>query len=163
MPPRTSLSPRFSLVAPPPVWAERKNTTLAQLGLTARPLAKLSLLANLRYEDKDDTTPLALYNLTGLATNPANFFTNNQNSSTKLTGKLEASYRLPENTQATLGIDYASVQRSRPVSSTVISGLTALREDTGSRLSGRIGARFFPKRCMRPSATSAADAKGRTG
>ncbi len=106
------------------------NTTLAQLGLTARPLAKLSLLANLRYEDKDDTTPLALYNLTGLATNPANFFTNNQNSSTKLTGKLEASYRLPENTRATLGIDYASVQRSRPVSSTVISGLTALREDT---------------------------------
>lgn len=106
------------------------NTSLAQIGLTARPVAKLSMLANLRYEDKDDKTPLALYNLTGLATNPANFFTNDQNSSRKLTGKLEASYLLPENTRATLGIDYAEVHRNRPVSTTVISGLTALREDT---------------------------------
>ena len=106
------------------------DTSLAQIGLTARPMAKLSLLANLRYEDKNDKTPLALYNLTGLATNPANFFTNDQNSSTRLNGKLEASYRLPESTRATLGIDYASVKRGFPASTTVVSGITALREDT---------------------------------
>lgn len=106
------------------------NTSLAQIGLTARPMAKLSIFANLRYEDKDDKTPLALYNLTGVATKPANFFTNDQNSSKKLTGKLEASHLLPENTRATLGIDYAELHRDRPVSTTVINGLTALREDT---------------------------------
>ncbi len=106
------------------------NTTLAQVGLTAKPMPKLSLLANLRYEDKQDKTPLAAYNLTGLATSPANFFTNTQFSSSKLTGKAEASYQLPDNYRVTLGMDYQSVKRDRPAATTVIDGLSALREDT---------------------------------
>ncbi|MCX7176009.1 MAG: MtrB/PioB family decaheme-associated outer membrane protein [Proteobacteria bacterium] len=106
------------------------NSTLAQLGLSAKPMAKLSLLANLRYEDKEDKTPLAMYNLTGLATIPANFYTNTQFSSKKVTGKVEANYQLPNEFRAVIGIDYQSVKRDRPVNTTVIDGLSALREDT---------------------------------
>lgn len=101
------------------------NNTLAQFGLTARPMAKLSLLTNLRYEDKQDKTPIALYNLTG-----TNLYTNTQFSSKKLTGKAEASYQLPDNYRATLGVDYQQVKRDRPVNTTVIDGLSALREET---------------------------------
>ena len=106
------------------------NTTLIQTGLTAKPIDKLSLVANLRYEDKEDKTPLGAYNLTGLATNRANFYTNALFSSEKLSGKLEASYRLPSNLRAIVGVDYLAVKRDRPVSSTIIDGLSALREDT---------------------------------
>ena len=106
------------------------NATLAQFGLTARPIDKLSLLANVRYEDKDDKTPLALYNLTGLASNPASFYTNTRFSSQKLTGKAEASYALPENLRATVGVDYQKIERDRPVVTTIIDGMTGLREDT---------------------------------
>lgn len=106
------------------------NSTLAQVGLTAKPLAKLSLLANLRYENKDDKTPLGMYNLTGLATNPANFYTNTQFSSKKLNGKVEANYQVSGSYRAIFAIDYQSVKRDRPVRTTLIDGLSALREDT---------------------------------
>jgi MtrB/PioB family decaheme-associated outer membrane protein len=41
------------------------NTTLAQLGLSSRPWPRLALTAKLRFEDRDDKTPLALYNVEG--------------------------------------------------------------------------------------------------
>lgn len=99
------------------------DNELAQFGLTARPMAKLSMLANLRYEDKKDKTPIALYNGTS---------TNTPNSSKKLTGKLEASYQLPDNYRATLGVDYASMQREHPAVNTNIpaTSLSGLREKT---------------------------------
>ncbi|TRZ68510.1 MAG: MtrB/PioB family decaheme-associated outer membrane protein [Rhodocyclaceae bacterium] len=106
------------------------NSSLAQVGLTARPMTQLSLLANLRYEDKEDNTPLGMYNLTGLATNPANFYTNAQFSSKRLAGKVEANYQLTGNYRAIFGVDYQSLKRDRPVRTTVIDGLSALREDT---------------------------------
>jgi MtrB/PioB family decaheme-associated outer membrane protein len=99
------------------------DTSLAQLGLTASPVAKLSLRANLLYENKNDKTPLALYNGTN---------TNNLNSSKKLNGKVDASYQLPDNYRVTLGLDYATVNRSLPVSSaaTPTNSIAGLREDT---------------------------------
>lgn len=97
------------------------DSSLAQLGITSQPMAKLSVLANLRYEDKDDKTPLALYNGTS---------TNNQNSSKKLNAKAEASYRLPDNYRATLGVDYATVHRDLPVSTAVQPTLFGVRENT---------------------------------
>lgn len=106
------------------------NNTLAQFGLTARPMAKLSLLANVRYEDKEDKTPIASYSVTGANNLGTTTFTNNQNSSKKLNGKLEASYLLPADYRATLGMDYQSVKRDRPVSTALIDGISALREDT---------------------------------
>ncbi len=102
------------------------DSTLFQFGVTARPMTKLSMLANLRYEDKADKTPLALYN---------GAYTNDLNSSRKLNGKLEASYKLPDNYRATLGMDYATVHRDLPVPTAsvlnpAIPPLAGLREDT---------------------------------
>ena len=113
------------------------NTSLAQVGLTSRPIPKLTLNANLRYEDKKDNTPIALYNVEGPTSNPANFFTNSPNSLKKLVGKVEGSYRLPDNYRATVGVDYTSMDRSLPIATTDVAGLSALRgktEETGYRL-----------------------------
>ncbi len=102
------------------------DSTLVQLGVTASPLTKLSLLANMHYEDKADKTPLALYNGSS---------TNDLNSTRKLKGKLEASYKLMKNYRATLGMDYSTVHRDLPVSTAAlwnaaVSPLSGLREDT---------------------------------
>ncbi len=104
------------------------DTNVAQLGVTARPMTKLSVLGNLHYENKADKTPLALYNGT---------YTNDLNSSKRLTGKLEGSYQLPINLRALLGLDYETVHRDLPVSSAAINNpsatiypLSGLREDT---------------------------------
>lgn len=102
------------------------DSTLLQLGATARPMAKLTMLANLRYEDKADKTPLALYN---------GAYTNDLNSSKKTNGKVEGSYQLPDNYRATLGVDYAKVHRDLPVSTAPVynasvTSLSGLREDT---------------------------------
>ncbi|WP_325329155.1 MtrB/PioB family decaheme-associated outer membrane protein [Sulfuricella sp.] len=112
------------------------DSSLVQLGLTARPMAKLSLLANVRYEDKKDKTPIAYYNVEGVTTTPANFFTNGLTSSKRLAGKLEASYQLPDNYRATLGVNYDMLDRGTPDSTDKVAGLSALRaktEETGYR------------------------------
>jgi hypothetical protein len=57
-------------------------------------------------------------------------YTNTPTSFTKLNGKLEASYQLPDNYRATLGVDYQSMHRNAPVSSALVDGVTALRADT---------------------------------
>ncbi|OGT05600.1 MAG: hypothetical protein A2Z65_04200 [Gallionellales bacterium RIFCSPLOWO2_02_58_13] len=107
------------------------DSSIAQVGLTARPTAKLSMLANLRYEEKRDKTPLAWYDSDSSG---AVRYTNDLNSSRKVAGKLEASYQLPDNYRATVGVDYASVHRDRPVATSSISdlalALTSLREET---------------------------------
>ena len=84
----------------------RVDTTLAQMGLTARPLPKLSLRANLRYEDVNDKTPILRYFTVGLG--PASTFNgNNEPHSFRTTsGKLEASYALPMGFRLTGGLDY---------------------------------------------------------
>jgi MtrB/PioB family decaheme-associated outer membrane protein len=109
------------------------NTTLAQIGVTARPIAKLSLLGNLHYENKEDKTPVALYGVTGPNTSGVTSFSNNPHSSKKVNSKLEASYQLPDNYRATFGLDYQEVHRDRPVSTALIDGLSGLREDTRER------------------------------
>lgn len=94
-----------------------------QAGVTAKPMPKLSMLANWRYEDKQDKTPLALYN---------GSFTNALNSSTRVNGKAEASYQLPDNLRATVGLDYEYMLRGRPVDTAWLpaTSLTSLREWT---------------------------------
>lgn len=101
------------------------NSSLAQLGITARPMQKLSLLANVRYEDKEDNTPIASYIMAG-----GKPYTNFQSSSNKLFGKVEANYQFSAHYRATLGVDYQEVHRDRPVGTALIDGLSGLREDT---------------------------------
>jgi len=123
------------------------DTNLLQFGLTARPIPKLSLLANVRYEDKNDKTPDALYNVEGQAVVPATvpasfvnrFWENYHISSTKVVGKLEASYQLPASMRGTVGLDYSSNERLVPISITEdeLAGLGAMRaknRETGYRL-----------------------------
>ncbi|WP_292932642.1 MtrB/PioB family decaheme-associated outer membrane protein [Noviherbaspirillum sp.] len=127
----------------------RVDTILAQVGFTTRPIDKLSLLANVRYENKDDKTPNALYNVEATAVTPATtpasytnvgeFWNNNHVTSTKVNGKLEASYLLPANYRATIGADYASVEREvpTPAGDEIVAGLGGLRarnSETGYRL-----------------------------
>lgn len=112
----------------------RVDTTLAQFGITSRPIDKLSLLANVRYENRDDRTPLYQYNFDG-----ASRWFNNNTSSTKLASKVEASYLLPADYRVTLGTDYSSTERPVPTSILIddVGGLSALRaknSETGYRL-----------------------------
>ena len=126
------------------------DTTLIQLGLTARPIPKLSLLANVRYENKDDKTPLALYSNEAIKTSAAapailaytnvgSFWNNATTSATKVAGKLEASYQLPAELRGTIGLDYNSQEREVPTDITEdkVAGLGALRaknQESGYRL-----------------------------
>lgn len=102
------------------------DTALTQVGITARPLPKLSLLANVRYEDIKDSTPHALY---------GGSYSNATNTSQKANSKAEASYLFPESIRATLGYDFNWVKRNVPgVGSTELTipagSLTAVRETT---------------------------------
>jgi MtrB/PioB family decaheme-associated outer membrane protein len=115
------------------------DTHLLQLGLSTHPTQKLSVIANLRYEDKKDKTPQALYSVEG-----TEFFANSKYSLKKLAGKLEGSYQLPDNYRATLGADYELMDRGDfsspgcaaldPVTGeclgSSIAGITAVRAKT---------------------------------
>lgn len=105
----------------------RVDTTLLQLGVTSRPITNLTLLGNLRYEDRDDKTTVARYitNVTGSGTNPtftsisptANFTSstdgfNEPRSLTNMSGKFEASYLLPAGIRLTGGYDIEQKERS---------------------------------------------------
>lgn len=111
--------PTFDMAAPnnrfigaPSSLDGKINTTTAQLGLTSRPLPKLSLLANLRYHDVDDKTPLAGFvgdNTTGAVT-----VHNTPHSFTTTSGKVEATYRLPANFSVMGGVDRSQQDRTFP-------------------------------------------------
>lgn len=84
------------------------NTTLLQAGITARPLPKLTLLGNFRYDDRDDQTTIAQYVAAGPLTDG-----NNEPRSVRTTaGKAEASYALPDNMRFIGGIDFAEIRRN---------------------------------------------------
>jgi MtrB/PioB family decaheme-associated outer membrane protein len=102
------------------------DTTLTQAGITARPVPKLSLLANVRYEQIEDKTPHARYGGT---------YTNQTNPSSKANSKAEATYVFPANLRGTFGVDYNWVKRGVPsVGSTELfiptTSLTSIRETT---------------------------------
>jgi MtrB/PioB family decaheme-associated outer membrane protein len=101
------------------------NTTLMQLGLTARPIDKLSLLGNVRYEKREDKTPIDLYNVADTAR-----WDNSHISNRKLGGKLEAGYLLPANVRATVGLDYDRIKRELPGLDVTVGGLSGLRGQT---------------------------------
>jgi MtrB/PioB family decaheme-associated outer membrane protein len=102
------------------------DTGLAQLGVTTQPINRLTLLGNVRYERRDDKTPIELYNVENTAR-----WTNSHISNSKLGAKLEASYLLPSNLRATAGFDYEKIERELPDPVTVtVAGLSGLRGET---------------------------------
>jgi MtrB/PioB family decaheme-associated outer membrane protein len=101
------------------------NTTLAQVGLVSRPIARLTLLAEGRYEDRNDKTPIALYNTEGAAT-----WTNRDYSLQRTRGKLQATYQFAGAYLGTVGVDYESIERADFTPTSAALGASALRQDT---------------------------------
>lgn len=87
----------------------RVDTTLVDLGLTSRPTSRLSLLANVRIEDRDDFTPKSQFVTPGTSTSRDGF--NVAMSRQSIAGKLEAGYRLPDDYKVVGGVDYERIDR----------------------------------------------------
>ena len=88
----------------------RIDTTLLQAGISSRPLPRLGLRADLRYEDRDDKTPVYVYTTPGVTTTH-----NGQNeprSFRNVIGKLEASYALPADFRVTGGLEREDRKRN---------------------------------------------------
>ena len=90
----------------------RMDTTQLQAGITARPTPKLSLLADARYENRDDKTPIRLYTTAGVSPTSSYNGENEPRSIKTTSGKVEASYRLPMEMRVTGGIDYVEKERN---------------------------------------------------
>lgn len=103
----------------------RVDTKLAQFGVTSRPIPKLSLLANVKYLDKDDKTPIAAYNIVGITP-----YTNQNLSNRKTNGKLQASWQFNSDYRGTLGADYELIDRGVYTPTSEVAGVTALRQNT---------------------------------
>lgn len=87
-------------------------TSLVELGLSSRPTSKLSLNANLRYHDVDDNTPL--FGFVGNNTTRVATVHNTPHSYETKSGKVEASYLLPERFKLIGGVDFKDQDRSAP-------------------------------------------------
>lgn len=92
----------------------RIDTTLAQLGLTTRPLPALTLRADLRYENRDDKTPVFIYFPAQAVANATTDGSNEPRDIKTQSGKLEASYKLPVQFTLTGGLEYVEKTRNSP-------------------------------------------------
>jgi MtrB/PioB family decaheme-associated outer membrane protein len=86
----------------------RVDTTLLQAGVTSQPIPKLSVLADVRYENRDDKTPQFQYGAAGSTTDG----TNDVRSVKRTNAKVEASYSLPESIRLTGGIGWEQIWRN---------------------------------------------------
>lgn len=84
------------------------ETTQAEIGITAKPLPKLSVLANLRYRDFSDKTPVRQYVFGGTPMYNTPFSYRN------IVGKFEGTYRLPDGYSVLGGVEYLAQDRSTP-------------------------------------------------
>ena len=101
------------------------NTTLAKIGLTSRPLPQLSLVADLRYENHVDHTPLAPYNVVNTFT-----YTNQNVPDRKTKGKLLATWQFNSEYRGSVGADYEAIDRGAFTPTSAVSGISALRQKT---------------------------------
>ncbi|WP_088280056.1 MtrB/PioB family decaheme-associated outer membrane protein [Ideonella sp. A 288] len=101
------------------------DTTMVRVGITSRPMPKLSLAADLRYEDKNDKTPIALYNLVGTTT-----YTNRRLPQRKVLGKVQAGWQFSSDYRGSLSAEAESIDRGVFTATSAVSGLSALRQDT---------------------------------
>jgi MtrB/PioB family decaheme-associated outer membrane protein len=108
----------------------RMDTTLAEVGLSLRPLPRLSMLANLRYHDVNDKTPLL--GVVGDNATGAVLVHNTPQSYETTTGKLDATYRLPAGVSVNGGLEMRKQNRFAPsfVDETFVPYRVRLDEDT---------------------------------
>ena len=89
----------------------RLDTWLAQAGVTSQLTNKLSTLADVRYENRNDMTPIFQYTPTAIGATTTNG-NNEPRSITTIDSKLQASYLLPMNFRFTAGANYIVNQRT---------------------------------------------------
>lgn len=106
----------------------RVITTLVDLGLTSRPMQKLNISANLRYEDRDDRTTIAQY----ITPSTSSDGFNEQRSLTTESGKLEATYQLPQGFSLNGGIE--AERKDRNVEGVRVVGYRSRVEEMTYRL-----------------------------
>ncbi len=114
------------------------DTTLAQVGLTMRPIKDLSLNASLRYENRADKTPVYVYNY-GVAGKSLDQTTNwPSGSQTRTTAKVDSVYRLPDGYSVNGGVEWERKETPLPLTNTAIfNNQVAFRDsldETGMRL-----------------------------
>jgi MtrB/PioB family decaheme-associated outer membrane protein len=88
-------------------------------------MAKLSVQGNVRFEDRDDDTPLALYNVEG-----GTFYTNRNLPYRTTRGKLQANYQFTSDWRGTVGIGRDLIDRGVFTPSSATAGVTAERQKT---------------------------------
>jgi MtrB/PioB family decaheme-associated outer membrane protein len=117
------------------------DTTRISLGLTSRPTPDLSLLANLRREDRDDRTPVLVYYTGASATSRTNG-ENEPRDFTTTAGKVEAVYRLPADFRVTGGISQEDTRRNsseiRSVSARTWTRETSYRAEVARAMSATV-------------------------
>lgn len=104
------------------------KTKLVQFGISSRPMPKLSLLANVRYQDKDDKTPIAYYNLDSVGGSLA--YTNRSLSNRKTGAKMQAGWQFNPDYRGTVGVDHEAIDRGEFTATSAIAGTSALRQET---------------------------------
>ena len=92
----------------------RIDTALLQAGLVTRVMRELTVRANLRYENRDDKTPVFRYFPSQNTVGATNDGTNETRDIRTTAGKLEATYRLPLALSLTGGVDYVEKKRNSP-------------------------------------------------
>lgn len=106
----------LSLAGSPSSLSGLINTKVVQVGVTSRPINNLSLLANFRYNDAQDETPVNRFVQTNAACGSGQCVDNTPFSYTTRTAKLEGTYRLPEGYSLTAGVEGRGQDRTVPVS-----------------------------------------------
>jgi MtrB/PioB family decaheme-associated outer membrane protein len=101
------------------------DTKLLQFGTTSRVTDKLNVLGNVRYEKREDKTPIDLYNVENTAR-----WNNEHMTNEKLGLKAEAGYLLPYNVRATAGIYFDRINKELPGSVVTVAGISGLRGST---------------------------------
>lgn len=108
------------------------ETTLAQVGLSARPLQKLTVVADWRHENRDDRTPrLRYFSATDVTVGTFNGFNETRDYEVN-TGKLEARYMLPAGFKLTGALDYD--EKTRDVYDLRLTSTRRHTEEQGYRV-----------------------------
>ncbi len=136
------------------------DTTLAQVGLTMRPIKDLSLNTSLRYENRADKTPVYVYNY-GVVGKSLDQTTNwPSGSQTRTTAKVDSVYRLPDGYSVNGGVEWERKETPLPLTNTAIfnnqvafrdsldeSGMRlGIRKSMSETLNGAFGVEFKQRR-----------------
>lgn len=104
----------------------RLTSDLAQVRLVARPMPKLHLIADWRYENRDDQTPLAQYG--GVA------WTNPNMSLERRRVKLLANWQFSNVYRGSLGLNVEDDDRGPITRTAAVRGVSALRQQTSETI-----------------------------